>query len=105
MNPERLEAIHISLVKDLIKKKKFRKMLIEGCIPITIDGAQKLCRDGLLQDGNWCERRVGRPEAGNKQQYIYVLEANLTLKSGLTIPLMSEFLYRSNNTIEQDAGK
>jgi len=33
----------------------------------------------LLQDGPWCEHQVGDPEAGDKQQYIYVLEANITL--------------------------
>jgi len=32
------------------RKKKFKKLLIHGCVPITVDGTQKLYRDGLLQD-------------------------------------------------------
>ena len=69
-NPQKIEAIHISLIADLIKKKKFRKLLIKGCLPISIDGAQKLTRNGLLQDERWCERHVG--DGDDKQQYLYV---------------------------------
>lgn len=105
INPHSIEAIHISLIRDLIKKKKFRKPLIHGCLPITIDGTQKLTRDGLLQDSPWCERLVGHPEKGNKQQYIYAVEANITLKNGLTIPLMTEYLRRENNQLMQPEGK
>jgi len=101
INPKRIETIHISLIKELIKKKKFRKLLIQGCVPITIDGTQKLYRKGLLQDKKWCERKVGDENSDNKQQYIYVLEANITLRNGLTIPLMTEYLYRHNNVLEQ----
>jgi len=38
-------------------------LLINGCIPISIDGSQKLYRDGELQDGRWSERIVGTDEA------------------------------------------
>ena len=44
-----------------------------------MDGTQKLYRDGLLQDPRWCERIVGHPEEKNKQQYIYTIEANITI--------------------------
>lgn len=104
-DPKAIEAIHIALIKDLINKKKFRKMLIDDCLPITIDGTQKLYRDGLQQDSRWCERVVGHPEAENKQQYIYAIEANITLKNGLSIPLMTEYLYRENNQLIQEHGK
>ena len=105
INPQDIEAAHINLIKDLIRKKKFKKLLINGCLPITIDGAQKLYRDGLLQDPEWCERVVGNPEDNNKQQYIYALEANITLQNGLTIPLMTEYLHRPNNVLEQTEDK
>lgn len=105
INPHRIEAAHISLIKDLIKKKKFKRLLINGCLPITIDGTQKLYRDGLLEDSRWCERKVGKPEDDNKQQYIYAIEANITLQNGLTIPLMTEYLYRENNQLMQPTGK
>ena len=46
-------------------------------------------------------------EADNawKQQYIYVIEANLTFQNGLTIPLATEFLYRDNNQLDEPEGK
>src|SRR6266496_1973211 len=76
IDPQDIEATHINLIKELIKKKKFRKLLIHNCLPVSIDGTQKLYRDGLLQDPQWCERTVGNPEENNIQQYIYVIEAN-----------------------------
>lgn len=101
LDPKRIEVIHIGLIRELIRKKKFRKMLVAGCIPVTIDGAQKLYRQGLRQDERWLERTVGKDETKHKQQYVYVLEANLTFKNGLTIPLMSEYLYREHNKLEE----
>ena len=105
INPKSIEASHISLIKDLISNKKFKKLLIQGCLPITVDGTQKLYRNGLSQDAKWCERKVGNPENNDKQQYIYVLEANITLQNGLTIPLMTEYLYRENNQLLEPSGK
>lgn len=104
-NPQMIEAIHMNLIQDLITKKKFKSLLIHDCLPITVDGTQKLYRDGLLQDALWCERNVGKPEENNKQQYIYAVEANITLKNGLTIPLMTEYLYRENNELLQTNDK
>ncbi len=80
INPQDIEAVHINLIKDLIRKKKFKKLLVDGCLPITIDGTQKLYRNGLLEDSQWCERIVGNPEDDNKQQYLYTIEANITLQ-------------------------
>lgn len=105
INPNKIEAVHIELVKELIKKKKFKPLLINGCLPITIDGTQKLYRNGLLEDARWCERKVGNSEDDNMQQYIYVVEANITLSNGLNIPLITEYLYRENNKSEQTKGK
>ena len=80
-------------------------MLINDCLPITIDGAQKLYRQGLAEDKRWLERTVGKGENQHQQQYVSVLEANITLKNGLTIPLMSEFLYQKHSELERDEGK
>ena len=64
----------------------------------TIEKAFVMMRDGAK------EKSVIK-KIKDTQQYIYVLEANITLKNGLTIPLMSEYLYKSHNTLEQDVGK
>ena len=102
-NPLEIEKAHIELIKDLIRNKKFKKLLINNCLPISIDGSQKLYRDGLLHDGRWSERNVGNDN--EKQQYVYVIEANITLKNGLNIPLMTEFLFRDNNKLTNPEGK
>ena len=99
INPERIEEVHIALIRSLIKKKKFKKLLINGALPISVDGTQRLYRNGLLQDERWCERIVGNPEEQHKQQYIYTIEANITLKNGLTIPLITEYLQRDHNQL------
>lgn len=104
-DPKDIESAHINLIKDLIRKKKFKKLLINGCLPVSVDGTQKLYRNGLLEDSQWCEHSVGKPEDNNKQQYIYAIEANITLQNGLTIPLMTEYLYRENNVLEQSENK
>jgi len=96
INPKEIEKSHIELIKYLIRNKKFKDLLINGNLPISIDGAQKLYRNGLLNDGHWCERHVGEDGV---QQYVYTIEANITLKNGLTIPLMTEYLYRDNNKL------
>ena len=104
-NPQDIEEANIYLIRDLILNKKLKKLLIHGCLPVTIDGAQKLYRDGVLQDPRWCERLVGNEENKRKQQYVYVVEANLTFKNGLSIPLMSEFLYRNTSQLNDPDGK
>ena len=105
IKPHEIEKAHIHLIKDLINRKKFKKLLINGCLPITIDGTQKLWRNDLLQDNLWCERKVGKSSDDNKQQFIYAIEANITLKNNLNIPLMTEYLRRENNQLEQRDSK
>ena len=53
-----IESAHIAMIKQLITGKKFKKVLINGCLPITIDGCQKLFRNGLLHDSHWLQRTV-----------------------------------------------
>lgn len=86
-----IERIHIQMIKDLIKKKKFSKLFIAGCIPISIDGTQKAKRDGELEEGGWLIRTIHTASGEERQQYVFVVEANMTLSNGLTIPLLTEY--------------
>lgn len=38
-NPAEIESAHIALIKKLIINKKLKTLLINGCLPITIDGS------------------------------------------------------------------
>jgi hypothetical protein len=105
INIKDIEKTHILLINKLIRNKKFKKLLISGCLPIAIDGTQKLYRDGELHDLRWLSRKVGNEEAGLNQQYIYVLEANIVFKTGLTIPLMSEYLKMDWDVFSNPEGK
>lgn len=105
INPKNIESAHVDLVHELIRKKKFKKLLINGCLPISIDGAQKLFRDGLLHDSHWLQRTVGKDKTQVEQQYVYSIEANITLQNGLNIPLLTEYLYMENNQLINPTGK
>jgi len=90
-----LEQAHVALIRRLIRNKKFRRYLINHCYPIAIDGTQKLMRQGQWWEEAWLERRhdsEGEDDTSWVQQYVYVLEANLVLYNGVTLPLLSEFL-------------
>src|SRR6202021_2754562 len=89
INVNEIEKAHLALIKQLITGKKFKKLLIQGCLPITIDGCQKLFRNGLLHDSHWLQRTVGGKENKKEQQYVYAMEANITLRNGLNIPLLT----------------
>jgi hypothetical protein len=71
INVEEIEHAHIALIKQLINGKKFKKLLINQCLPITIDGCQKLFRNGLLHDSHWLQRTVGNDGTKINQQYVY----------------------------------
>ena len=87
-----LEAAHIALVQQLIRTKKFQRYVVEQRSPIAIDGTQKLVRTGQWGGEDWLERRHESEEGPRGQQYVYGLEANLVFHTGLTVPLLSEFL-------------
>jgi len=86
-----IESAHIEMLRELIRKKKFRRYLIDKCYPIAIDGSQKLVRDWLW-DEECLEREVRNGEGTKSQYYVYVVEASLAFQDGMTIPVMSEFL-------------
>ena len=105
INVNEIETTHILLINKLIRNKKFKKLLISGCLPVAIDGTQKLYRDGELHDFRWLYRKVGNEEAGLNQQYVYILEANIVFKNGLTIPLLTEYLKTDWNVLNNPEGK
>jgi hypothetical protein len=87
----KIESIHVALIRKMIRNKKFLRYLIDNCYPIAIDGTQKFYRDWLW-DEQCLERSVGKENDKQSQYYVYVLEANLAFRNGMCIPLMSEFL-------------
>jgi len=90
---EEIQNSMIEMLKGLIRKKKFKNLLVKGNYLIAIDGTQKMFRDYKLDD-NCLNRHVG--EEKKLQYYVYVLESVLVLGNGVTLPLMSEFLKNEN---------
>ena len=88
---DEIESTQIELVRNLIKKKKFRRYLVDNCHPIAIDGTQKFTRNVLWSE-ECLERELKSGDDTHMQYYVCVLEANLSFCNGMTIPLMSEFL-------------
>ncbi len=88
---EQIQEAQIELLRSLIRKRKFHSYLVDGCYPIAIDGTQKFC-SSKLWDPRYLERQVGDEKNRSTQYYLYVLEANLAFRGGMSIPLMSEFL-------------
>lgn len=87
-----LENLHLELVRSWIKKKKFRRYVVDNCYPVAIDGTQKLCRAELWAE-ECLQRTFNRGESSEQTQYyVYVLQASLACSGGLSIPLLSEFL-------------
>jgi hypothetical protein len=101
-----IEQAHIALVNHLIRNKKFSRYLINNCYPLAIDGTQKIAFS-TLWDEHLLQRRTGpkvdpdSDEAQSYQYYVYVLEASLSFRNGMVIPLMSEFLEYAAGENEQ----
>jgi hypothetical protein len=96
-----IEAAHVEMIRDLIRKKKFRRYLIDNCYPIAIDGTQKSTRFELMSK-EWQQRQVGKGDDSQTQYYVYVLEANLAFRNGMVIPLLSEFLDYTDGDTSRD---
>ncbi len=86
-----IENLHLELIRQMIRKKKFRRYLIDNCYPIAIDGTGKFKRNWLW-DEECLERSIKKDDGVQSQYHVYVLEANLAFQNGMTIPLMSEIL-------------
>jgi hypothetical protein len=87
---DQIEQALIMRIQKLIRNKKFIRYLIDKHYPIAIDGTQKMIRDHIWSE-QCQERTVGKEGHKYKQYYVYVLEASLAFRNGMTIPLMSEF--------------
>ena len=99
---QKIEEAQIQLVGSLIVNKKLSDYRREGRYVIAIDGTQKLVSYQPIGE-QWLQREVGSEKSKRTQYYVGVLEANLVLTNGLTIPLMSEFLDREKG--DTDAQK
>jgi hypothetical protein len=86
-----IETLHLELIRQMIRKKKFKRYLIDNCYPIAIDGTGKFMRNWLWDD-QCLERKIQKEGEAQHQYHVYVLEANLAFQNGMTIPLMSEVL-------------
>lgn len=84
---EKIEEAMVELLKELIRKKKFRNYLVNKRYLIAIDGTQKLYRGY-----KWADECLERHVSSKKipQYYAYVLEAVLVLDNGMILPVMSE---------------
>ena len=80
----------IELVKDLIRKKKFRNYMVNKGFLIAVDGTQSFYRD-YQWDEKCLERTVGKDEK-TQQFYVYILDSVIVLNNGITLPFISEFL-------------
>jgi len=103
IDPQGIEAAQGAVVNSLIRNKKFCDFQIEHHYLIVVDGTQKLVRR-LPADTPWLQRHVGTEVNKKVQYYVYVLEANLVLSNGISIPLMSEFLDYSPADGERETG-
>lgn len=85
----KIEEAMVELLKELIRKKKFRNYLVNKRYLIAIDGTQKLYRGY-----KWADECLERHVSSKKipQYYAYVLEAVLVLDNGMVLPVMSEIL-------------
>jgi len=91
MEVEQIEFTYLSMLKQLIRKKKFKDLLPGKSYLVAIDGTQK-----YVMDRCWDERYLRRKrEEGDTHYYAYVVEAVLILSNGMVLPLISEFLENS----------
>ena len=106
-----IEQAQIDLVNELIRKKKFNPFRINNAYPVAIDGTKKLGGKELWDDALLQQRIPSTQKDSSKEhpsddeqdeQYrysVYVLEANLSFRNGMVIPLMTEFLdYREGDS-------
>ena len=91
IDPKDIESALIYMVKKVINHKKFRRLLFKNMLSISIDGTQKATRNGQQETEGWLLRKFKKSGSVMFQQYVYVLEANITLPGNIQIPLLTEF--------------
>lgn len=86
---DQMEDLYVDLLRKLIYKKTFQRMLLNKRYLVAIDGTQKYAMDECW-DERYFRRRRTKGKDGKYQYYAYVLEAVLVLNNGMVLPLMSE---------------
>jgi DDE_Tnp_1-associated/Transposase DDE domain len=92
---EEIQNIQMQTVREFIRSKRFRDLLIRKGYAIGIDGTQKCVSVLPTSEGQLTRVTTN----GKTQYYIYVLEAKLIFSNGMVLPLLTEFL---DNTIDAD---
>ncbi len=87
---EEIQHCLVELLQDLMRRKKFRKHLINKRYLIAVDGSQKFFRNYQWQE-EALKRHVGGEER-IPQFYVYVLESVLILDNGIVLPVLTETL-------------
>jgi len=90
---EQIEVIYTGLLKELIHKKKFKKLLHDKRYLVAIDGTQKYVMEQCW-DERYPRRKITEKE-GKYHYYAFVVEAVLIFSNGMVLPLMSQFLENS----------
>ncbi len=93
MDVDSIEAAYTELLKQNIRKKRFKNLLHKNRYLVAVDGTQKYVMDECWD--NRYPRRAVRGKDGEYHYYAYVLEAVLIFANGMVLPLMSEFLENS----------
>lgn len=93
MDVDCIETVYTDLLKQVIRKKKFKNLLHKKRYLVAVDGTQKYVVDECW-DKRYLRREV-RGKDGEYEYYAYVLEAVLIFANGMVLPLMSEFLENS----------
>ena len=86
---DEIQNCMIELLKELMRRKKFKNFLAKNRYIIAIDGSQKI-RRGYEWASECLSSRAGKEKT--PQYYCYVLEAAFILDSGIVLPVMTEFI-------------
>ncbi|MBC8035387.1 MAG: transposase family protein [Chitinophagaceae bacterium] len=87
---EKIQDAMVEMLKDLMKKKKFKKHLINKRYLVAVDGTQKFFKDYQRQE-EALKCNVGG-EAKIPQFYVYALDSVLVLDNGIVLPVLTEIL-------------
>lgn len=87
---EEIQKCMIELLQDLIRRKKFKNLLINKRYLVVVDGTQKFFRSY-----HWQEEALKRTVGGEErtpQYYVYTLDSVLVLDNGIVLPVLTEIL-------------
>jgi hypothetical protein len=87
---EKVQDALIGLLKDLMRKKKFKNQLRNNKYLVAVDGTQKFFRN-YQWESEALKRTVGG-EVRVPQYYVYVLDSVMVLDNRIVIPVISEIL-------------